>query len=124
MVGVEVSDVAIQEFFTENNMEYKKQEIAKIHGTLYKSMDGRLRLYCCDLYDFSAEVESGLQAVWDRGSIIAVNKEDRLKYVKVLHSVCAEDARYLVEIFHYDKTKYNGPPHCLDGGYIKYNHTF
>ncbi len=112
-----MSEVAIQEFFTENNMEYKKDEIEAIHGSLYKNMDERLRLYCCDLYDFSSEFESGLQAVWDRGSIIAVNKEDRRKYIEVLRSVCAENARYLVEIFHYDKTKYNGPPHCLDGGY-------
>ncbi len=113
VVGVEVANQAIEEFFTENNLEFSKEDVDKVHGTLYKSSDGRIRLYACDLYDFSNEVESGMQAVWDRGSLVAINKEDREKYIKILRSVTSDDCRYLAEVFNYDPTKLNGPPHTI-----------
>ncbi len=113
VVGVEVATQAIEEFFSENNLEFTKEEVDKVHGTLYKSYDGRIRLYACDLYDFSSKVESGMLGVWDRGSLVAINKEDREKYMKTLRSVTSDDCRYLVEVLNYNSVKLDGPPHSI-----------
>ena len=36
VVGVEVAEQAVQEFFTENNLEYTVEKLNKISGFLYK----------------------------------------------------------------------------------------
>ena len=45
----------------------------------FQSADGRIRLYCMDLFEFGPDLENGIEAVWDRGSLEAINKEDRNK---------------------------------------------
>jgi len=113
IVGIEYVTQAIEEFFSESNLEYSKEPIEGL-GSIYKSCDGRVRIYCCDLFDFKVELEGSVDAIWDRGALVAMNIEDRNKYVASILPLMIGTTRYLVDVCQYDKTQYTGPPHPVE----------
>ncbi len=113
VVGVECAEQALQEFFQENNVEYLVEKVDKIEGKLYKSLDGRVRLYCCDFFKFTDDVETDFQGVYDRGALVAINETDRERYAVLMTSLLGSDCCYLLQAYDYDPLKYQGPPHYL-----------
>lgn len=113
VVGVEYSQIAINEFFTENNIK-----LASNSPQPYtKSEDGRLILCQGDLFTFSGDPSSPLplpvetfDIVWDRGSFEAIHINDRERYIKLLSSLANPKTLYLLAMKDYDKTVYPGPP--------------
>uniref|UniRef100_A0A3Q1FXA9 thiopurine S-methyltransferase n=1 Tax=Acanthochromis polyacanthus TaxID=80966 RepID=A0A3Q1FXA9_9TELE len=111
VVGVEISEKAVRQFFEENNMTYSEEAAAGVPGAkVFKSSEKSISLYQCDLYDFSSSVEGQFGAIWDRGSLVAVNPQDREKYAALMVSLMAKDCRYLVDNLLYNPTLYKGPP--------------
>ena len=39
------------------------------------------------------DVESGMQAIWDRGSLVAINQEDRAKYAHIFSVILSQFKR-------------------------------
>ncbi|KAM7384541.1 hypothetical protein PAMA_011753 [Pampus argenteus] len=111
VVGVEIAEKAIQQFFEENNMTYSVEPVAAIPGAkVYKSSEKNISLYQCDLYNFSSSIEGQFGAIWDRGSLVAINPRDREKYAALIISLMASDCRYLLDTLLYNPNLYNGPP--------------
>uniref|UniRef100_A0A3Q1FQ26 thiopurine S-methyltransferase n=1 Tax=Acanthochromis polyacanthus TaxID=80966 RepID=A0A3Q1FQ26_9TELE len=107
VVGVEISEKAVRQFFEENNMTYSEEAAAGVPGAkVFKSSEKSISLYQCDLYDFSSSVEGQFGAIWDRGSLVAVNPQDREKYAALMVSLMAKDCRYLVDNLLYNPTLY------------------
>ncbi|TNN32348.1 putative thiopurine S-methyltransferase [Liparis tanakae] len=80
VVGVEISEKAIKQFFVENNLTYKEEPVPSLPGaTVYKSAERNVSLYRCDLFSFSSSVAGQFGAIWDRGSLVAINPRDREK---------------------------------------------
>ncbi|XP_021339884.1 thiopurine S-methyltransferase-like [Mizuhopecten yessoensis] len=79
VVGVECASLALEEFFEEQNVEYTKEPVEQVKGSLYKSKDGKINLYCCDIYEFNKDVAGQFDAIWDRASMVAINRDDREK---------------------------------------------
>jgi thiopurine S-methyltransferase len=48
IVGVEISPVAIEQFFNENEIEYDVNPFELMKGTVYTSKNGNIRIYCGD----------------------------------------------------------------------------
>ena len=118
VVGVECSEQALQEFFHENNVKYIVEKEDEIEGKLYKSLDDRIRLYCCDFFKFTCDVEADFQGVYDRGAFVAINGSDREKYAMLMTMLLGPDCRYLLQAYDYDPAKYQGPPHYVSEGEI------
>lgn len=111
VVGVEISEKGIKEFFEENNLTYSEAPVPSIPGAkVYKSSEGNISLYQCDLYNFNSSIEGQFGAIWDRGSLVAINPRDREKYVALLISLMAKDCRYLLDTLLYNPERYPGPP--------------
>ncbi|XP_048763324.1 probable thiopurine S-methyltransferase isoform X2 [Ostrea edulis] len=110
IIGVECVRSALEEFFEEQSIKYTVSELQDIEGSLFTSEDKRIRLYCCDLFKFNSDFEGKMDAVWDRASIVAINKDERQRYSENLTSLLSPDCRYLLETLEYDETKYPGPP--------------
>jgi len=111
VVGVEISERAIRQFYEENNMTYTEEPVAAVPGAkVYKSSEKNISLYNCDLYDFSRSVEGQFGAVWDRGSLVAINPRDRERYAALITSLMADDCRYLLDTLLYNPELYTGPP--------------
>ena len=48
--------------------------------------------------------------IWDRGSLVAINCEDRNKYANFMKAVIGPQTRYLLNSIMYDQSRYSGPP--------------
>ncbi|XP_069140474.1 probable thiopurine S-methyltransferase isoform X1 [Argopecten irradians] len=117
VVGVEAAEMGLVEFFTEQNIEYSVEEVPSVKGKLFRSRDNKIRLYFCDIFDFSADIESGFSGVWDRGSMEALEFDDRKRYFKLMKSLISPDTGYLSEIVERDLGK--GPPYCVTADEIE-----
>ncbi|KAM6899818.1 putative thiopurine S-methyltransferase isoform 2-T2 [Xenentodon cancila] len=111
VVGVEISEKACRQFFEENNLTYSEEPVAAIPGAkLYKNSEKNISLYQCNLFDFSRSVEGEFGAIWDRGSLVAINPKDREKYAALILSLMARDCRFLLDTLLYNPDLYPGPP--------------
>ncbi|XP_064605848.1 probable thiopurine S-methyltransferase [Liolophura sinensis] len=110
VVGVEISEQAINEFFSEHNLEFTKKAVQGFDGPLYKSSDEKIRLYCGDLFHFNRDLEGQFDGIWDRASLVAINRDDRKKYSELILSLMNPDCVYLLHTVTYDHSKYEGPP--------------
>ncbi|XP_041357513.1 probable thiopurine S-methyltransferase [Gigantopelta aegis] len=77
VVGVEGSEIPIKEFFEESGLEYTVEPLTTIAGNRYKTTDGRIQIFECDLFDFNKDLAGQFDAIWDRGAIVAVNKDQQ-----------------------------------------------
>ncbi|XP_030003851.1 probable thiopurine S-methyltransferase [Sphaeramia orbicularis] len=111
VVGVELAEKAIQQFFEENNMTYSEEPVPSIPGAkVYRNPERNISLYQCDIYKFSSSVQGQFGAIWDRGSLVAINPRDREKYAALIISLMAKDCRYLLDTLLYNPELYKGPP--------------
>ncbi|PVD23191.1 hypothetical protein C0Q70_16454 [Pomacea canaliculata] len=109
--GVELAEKALQDFFQENDIPFTTEAAPSVDGIIFKSDDGRIILYCCDLFRISNDVVGQFDIIWDRGSLVAINREDREKYAALIKSLMAPGCKYLACTVEYDETKHKGPPH-------------
>ncbi|XP_033730711.1 probable thiopurine S-methyltransferase [Pecten maximus] len=108
VVGLEASEIAVKELFTEQNIEYTSEDAPAVKGKLYRSTDNKIKVYCCDLFLFSAEIESGFSGIWDRGSLVALSPADQKRYIELIKTLIHPGIGYLLEIP--DRDPNNGPP--------------
>ncbi|XP_035882355.1 thiopurine S-methyltransferase isoform X2 [Phyllostomus discolor] len=95
VVGVEISELGIREFFTEQNLSYTEEPIVAIPGAkVFKSSSGNISLYCCNLFDLPS-------------------------YADIMLSLMRKGFQYLLSVFSYDPTKHAGPPFYVSDAEIK-----
>ncbi len=104
VVGVELSDIAVQGFFEENEIPYSIVEGAL---TAYVAEDHAITIYCGDYFEFSAVP---FDAYYDRAALIALPADMRGAYVEHTRSLLAADAVQLVITLEYDESIATGPP--------------
>ncbi|PWA16805.1 hypothetical protein CCH79_00017885 [Gambusia affinis] len=139
VVGVEISEMAIRQFFQENKMTFSEEDVPAVPGAkVFQNSDRSVSLYQCDLFSFSrfretsavserfclccSAVAGRFGAIWDRGSLVAINPRDRdrvspgpdvssvLRYAALIVSLMAPDCRYLLDTLLYNPELYKGPP--------------
>lgn len=111
VVGVEISELGIREFFTEQDLSYSEEPIAEIPGAkVFKSSSGNISLYCCNLFDLPRVNIGKFDRIWDRGAFVAVNPGDRKRYADVMLSLTRTGFQYFLCVLAYDPTKHAGPP--------------
>ncbi|XP_068093060.1 thiopurine S-methyltransferase-like [Hyperolius riggenbachi] len=111
IVGVDVSEMGIKEFFEEQDVPYVEESIEGLpDAKLFKSTSGNISLYCCSIYDISTSLLGKFDGIWDRGALVAVNPSDRERYVNVLLPLLNKDCRYLIVTVEYDASIHPGPP--------------
>ena len=109
VVGVEMSEIAAQQFFSENKLEYS---ISKVDGLMLYEGDG-IRIYCGDYFDLKFIHIKEVKAVYDRASLIALDEELRQKYVKHLSDIISLDVRMLLLTLNYPQHQRSGPPFAV-----------
>ena len=76
VIGVELSPLAVQAFFAENGLSATTRQQGKFSVS---ETDG-ICIYCGDFFDLSANELSGVNAVYDRASLVALPPEMRASY--------------------------------------------
>ncbi|KAL4237189.1 hypothetical protein ACF0H5_005569 [Mactra antiquata] len=117
--GVEIAEQPIKEYFEENKIDYETEQVENV-GTLYKSKDGRLKLYVADLFDLSVSLCGQFDIIWDSKSLVAINLADRELYKDLMLSLLKPGGQYYLAVLEYDPKCWPGPPHTVPDDVVKH----
>ncbi|KAM8966949.1 thiopurine S-methyltransferase [Pelodytes ibericus] len=116
IVGIDVSEIGLKEFFEENNIPYIEEAVPGISGAkVFKSTSGNISLYCCSIFNINDSIVGKFDGIWDRGAMVAINPCDRQRYASVILSLMAKDCHYLLVTVDYDPKLHAGPPFYVSG---------
>lgn len=113
LVGVELSSMAIEAFFAENNL----QPLACHQGALAGWRIDDLTLLCGDFFALTLGIEGqsaeGFAAIYDRAALIALPPSMRDAYIDKLVSVLRPDGQILLITLQYPPEERQGPPFSI-----------
>lgn len=104
VVGVELSDIAVQSFFAEQGLEFR---VSDCELPRYDAIDVDISIYCGDLFELKS---IRCDAHYDRGALIALPAAERSAYASHISSLLTDDAKQLVISLNYDEEIAKGPP--------------
>ena len=109
VIGVELVSKAVQDFFAENNIDYLLQQDETLQKFTSKSID----IYLGAFFDLNPEQTSSFKAIYDRASIVAIEKPERRVYVDHLISFLDPAGRILLITLEYNQNLMEGPPYSV-----------
>jgi thiopurine S-methyltransferase len=109
IIGVDLSPIAIHDFFGEAGLTPSEDS----SGKLARSTAEGFTLHCGDLFDLTRDDLTDVRGCYDRGSLIALPPEVRVRYAEHLTRVLPERVTILLLALEYDQSKMNGPPHSV-----------
>lgn len=109
VTGVELSPLAAEAFFAEQDLVCKRETAQGFE--VYESVDLPLRILCGDYFEFE---ESGFDAHYDRGALIALPPDLRQRYARHTLGRLTADALQFVVTVAYDDAVADGPPFVVD----------
>ena len=115
VLGVELSNVAVQAFFKEHGYipHY-------LHGGKLDDYEANgIRILCGDFFDLSRDDLAKVAAVYDRASMVALPPEIREHYVKQLLSMLSPATQFLLITFDYPQTEMQGPPFAVSAAEVE-----
>ncbi len=104
VVGIELSELAAQAFFSERGVQPQRAERAGFVAYAH----GAITIFVGDFFDATAELTGYCDGVYDRAALIALPPELRARYAAQLPSLLAPKARLLLVTLDYDAE--GGPP--------------
>ncbi|KAJ8386807.1 hypothetical protein AAFF_G00166020 [Aldrovandia affinis] len=120
VVGVEISEKAIKQFFEEQKLSYSEESVPEIPtAKLFESSDGKISIYQCDVYKLCSTITGQFGGIWDRGSLVAINPCDRQRYSTLIMSLMDKDCRYLLDTVQYNPELHKGPPFFVSDEDVK-----
>ena len=117
VVGVELSEVAVESFFSENGLEAQWQEN---EGFRFMA-SGPYTLYCGDFFATSEELLGPIDFVYDRAAHIALPPQVRARYAAHLSTLVHGQTKALLLTVEYDQTRRDGPPYSVPGDELVQN---
>ena len=105
-VGVECSELAVEQFFTEQQLSYSKAN-TESHVS-YKT--DRLEILLGDFFTLQADDIGSITDIFDRASLIALPKEMRREYVNKITELQKPGTRTLLITLTYPESEMDGPP--------------
>jgi len=115
VVGVEISPIAIKDFFAENHLKAKR--IANERCDIWQG-EG-ITLLCGDLFELTAQDIGHIDAVYDRASLIALPPAMRRRYVDSLDSLVSAGIPHLLITLDYDPQQMDGPPFAVSDDEVR-----
>lgn len=115
VVGIELVESAIQDFFTEQSISYTVIKDTKNPNN--KCYQGQLagqtvELWVADIFELSADHIGYVDAVYDRAALIAMPADMRPKYSRQVR-VLSQNAAQLLLTLNYDQNEWPGPPFSI-----------
>ncbi|HEV2614121.1 MAG TPA: thiopurine S-methyltransferase [Gammaproteobacteria bacterium] len=108
VIGIELSPIACENFFTENKLGYKKE--IKNKFTCY--FNENIKLYCGDFFDLTTEIIPEILAVYDRAALIALPNDLRKQYAEHLIKLISPNGQILL-LTHSSPGIIQGPPYSV-----------
>jgi len=115
VLGVELSPVAVEAFFTENGLQPEHSE----QGAFRVCATQRLRLLCGDFFDLQPDQLQQVHAVYDRASLIALPAAMRPRFAALLTQLLPAGTRMLLVTLDYVQAQMNGPPFAVSAQEVR-----
>jgi len=110
VTGSEISQIAVADFFEENNIAFQKKKIDS--GEEY--FNDNLTIIQGDFFQLTRTEIPLIDAVYDRAALVALTPEQRLQYSQLLNKLLPAGSKIFLISFEYDQTKMDGPPFSVD----------
>ena len=114
VIGNELSARAITDFFSEQGLI----DEARPHGRLTVHTTQGYELWCGDFFDMPAAALAGVEAVYDRASLIALPTGVRQRYAAHMTAILPIATAIFLIAFEYDEAEMDGPPFSVTGDEI------
>jgi thiopurine S-methyltransferase len=114
VVGAEFSEIAIQQLFTELEIEPQVKEVGRLKLYSAENID----MYVGDIFDLSNDVIGIVDAIYDRAALVALPDEMRIRYSKHLIDITSKAPQLLIT-FEYDQSEMQGPPFSINSEEVK-----
>ncbi|OIN57436.1 thiopurine S-methyltransferase [Arsenicibacter rosenii] len=105
VIGVELVEKAVLQFFQENDIPYQRC------GNRFNS--GNLTIICGDFFALTAEDTGSLDLVYDRASLVALPRPMRLTYLQKLEELTHPGTTYFLNTLEYAPSM-ETPPFSID----------
>lgn len=106
VVGIELSQLAIEAFFEENSLSFERLETDRF--LIYRS--GNITLLQGDFFDLNSDDLSACSFIYDRAALIAMELPDRPRYYEQMLSITPSHSSMLLITLEYDQAEMLGPP--------------
>ncbi len=115
VLGVELSPVAVEQFFDENNLE----PLIHVSPVGRHFVAGDIELVCGDVFALDVGHLSGCAAVYDRAALIALPVEMRQRYAKHLSHNLPAHCQMLLITVDYAQSEMEGPPFSVNADEVQ-----
>jgi thiopurine S-methyltransferase len=106
VTGVEISEIAINDFFSENNLAFEKQE----KGVLPVYFSNSIKLFHGDFFNLKSHHLNRCCSFFDRAALIAMPKAMRIRYASHFASIIPANSKGLLVTVTYIPTQSEHPP--------------
>ena len=107
VVGVELSTLAVELFFSEHGLNYTQ------YGNKYQCTEQPITLFACSIFELTSEDIGEIDLVYDRAALVALDVLERTKYAEHITHI-TNGADIVLLSLSYDQTLMNGPPFSVD----------
>ncbi len=109
VLGIELSDKAIEDFFSEHRIEPDISE----NGAFKVYRGDAIELWCGDFFALTASDVADCTALYDRAALIALPAPMRERYAAHLQQILPQGVQGLLITLDYDQTQMPGPPFAV-----------
>jgi thiopurine S-methyltransferase len=109
VLGVELSEKAIEEFFSEQGLTPQISE----QGTFKVYQAGSIELWCGDFFAMEAGVVADCTALYDRAALIALPPLMRERYATHLNRILVSGCQGMLITLDYEQDQKAGPPFAV-----------
>jgi thiopurine S-methyltransferase len=117
VIGVELSQLAIEAFFEENELSFERSESDGF--SVYRSPG--IRLLQGDFFDLRDHHLQGCELVYDRAALIAMGLHQRPGYCKHMLSILPPRCNMLLITLQYDPAEMQGPPFSVSTDEVRHS---
>lgn len=107
VIGVELVEKAVLEFFTENQLQYAT---TRISSSLTSYSNPQYTIFCGDFFQISRSILPTIHSVFDRAALIALPPEIRIQYVEHMQTLISTGVKTLLITLEYPQQEMSGPP--------------
>jgi thiopurine S-methyltransferase len=114
VVGVELSPLAVEEFFREQGVD----AVVLQSGAFAVYTAGPISIWCGDIFELPVSALSGVTAIYDRAALVALPPDLQPRYAEMLRRVVPLDAKTLLISLAYPEGQIKGPPFSTPRGQV------
>lgn len=115
VICIEISALAIEQFFDQHEMEYSKSRFATFQ--IYHSKN--IEFWCGDFMKLPLNKIEEVDLIYDKASIVALPENMRITYTDKIVSLSCATTKLLIHLLSYNQSEMTGPPFSVDPDDVK-----